>query len=90
MTLLSCSIEFVPFFSSPLSKNCTNVLKLTKELSENACKKIQVARNIVGRAENSLKKLHTQKKYHISNSIKNGLIWRQNYTKEADGKKKKE
>lgn len=31
-------------------------------------KKFKLRGNIVGRAKNSLKKLHTQKKYHISDS----------------------
>ena len=62
----------------------TKKSKLTKELSENACEEVQVMGNIVGHcrrkrfhdgvnAEYSLKKLCTQKKYHISNSIMNGF-----------------
>jgi hypothetical protein len=73
------------FPSSPLTIKWTKKSKLTKELSENACEEVQVAGNIVGHgkrkrfhdgvnAEYSLKKLHTQKKYYISNLIMNGFI----------------
>jgi hypothetical protein len=66
-------------------------------VSENACEEVQVTGNIVGHgrqkrfydgvnAENSLKKLHTQKKYYISNSIMNGFICKLIHSKQM-GKK---
>ena len=71
MTSLSYSIEFEYIPSSLLPINGTKKSILTKELSENACKEVQVAGNMVGHgrrkrfhngvnAEYSLKKLHTQ------------------------------
>ena len=84
--MLSCYIEIVLFPSSLLPIKCTKKSKLTKEQSENACEEVQVTGNIVGHgrwkrfhdgvnAEYSLKKLHIQKMYHISNSIMNGFRW---------------
>ena len=84
--MLSCYIEIVLFPSSLLPIKCTKKSKLTKELSENACEEVQVMGNIVGHGrwkrfhdgvntEYSLKKLHIQKMYYISNSIMNGFRW---------------
>ena len=86
VTMLCCYIEIVLFPSSLLPIKCTKKSKLTKELSENACEEVQVTGNIVGHGrwkrfhdgvntEYSLKKLHIQKKYYISNSIMNGFRW---------------
>ena len=86
VTMFSCYIEIVLFPSSLLPIKCTKRSKLTKELSENACEEVQVTGNIVGHGrwkrfhdgvntEYSLKKLHIQKKYYISNSIMNGFRW---------------
>ena len=83
--MLTSSIEFVLFLSSLLPIKCTKKSNLTNELSENTCEEVQVMGNIVGHgrrkrshdgvnAEYSLKKLHTQKKYYISNSVMNGFI----------------